>query len=98
MLAGAISSSDGSISGNAIADMLLGYPRQSQLTPDTANFRTHQRGRSPSAFFNDDWKVTPNLTINAGMRWEFTTAMGGRRRRDFLIRLCYRENHRSRYE
>src|ERR1051326_5979350 len=66
---------DGSLSGNAVVDMLLGYPRQSQLTPDSANFRTHQRGSNPSAFFNDDWKVTPNLTLNMGIRWEFTTAM-----------------------
>jgi hypothetical protein len=66
---------DGTLSGNVVADVLLGYPRQSQITPDTANFRTHQRGSNPSAFFNDDWKVTPNLTVNLGMRWEFTTAM-----------------------
>lgn len=66
---------DGLHSGNAVADMLLGYPRQSQLTPDTSNFRTHQRGQAYSAYFNDDWKITPNLTLNLGFRYEINTPM-----------------------
>lgn len=66
---------DGLHSGNAVADMLLGYPRQSQLTPDISNLRTHQRGQAYSTFFNDDWKVTPNLTVNLGFRYEINTPM-----------------------
>ena len=66
---------DGRHSGNAIADMLLGFPRQSRITPTVAKFRTHQRGESYSAYFNDDWKVTPKLTLNLGVRYEINTPM-----------------------
>jgi hypothetical protein len=61
---------DGSWSGNPIADMLLGLPRQTTLTPSTANLLAKQRGKSYFAFFNDDWKVTRNLTVNMGFRYE----------------------------
>ena len=66
---------DGSWSGNSAADMLLGYARTASITPDSANFRTHQRGKNPSWFFNDDWKITPKLTLNMGVRYEFSTPM-----------------------
>jgi hypothetical protein len=66
---------DGSWSGNSVADMLLGYARTSSLTPDSANWKTHQRGKNPAWFFNDDWKITPKLTLNAGVRYEFSTPM-----------------------
>src|SRR6185295_14684527 len=61
---------DGSWSGNAVADMLLGVPRQTTFTPSTANLLAKQRGKSYFAFFNDDWKVTRNLTVNMGFRYE----------------------------
>jgi hypothetical protein len=31
----------------------------------------HWKRTELSWFFKDDWKVTPNLTINAGLRWEY---------------------------
>ena len=65
----------GNHSGHPIADMLLGFPRESRITPTIAKFRTHQRGQSYSTFFNDDWKVTPTLTVNLGVRWEINTPM-----------------------
>ncbi|HEY6392569.1 MAG TPA: TonB-dependent receptor [Bryobacteraceae bacterium] len=35
--------------------------------PRVRNFIYHDYG----VYFQDDWRVTPNLTINAGLRWEF---------------------------
>jgi len=37
-----------------------------------SNFRGW-RSREVGVFFNDDWKITPNLTINLGVRWDLYT-------------------------
>ncbi len=34
-------------------------------------FTAHLRQTLNSAYAQDDWKATPSLTINAGLRWEF---------------------------
>jgi hypothetical protein len=65
----------------AIADVLLapgqsyssnlgyyeGGPKQVVLS--TANFIDNQRWYN-AAFFQDDWKATPKLTLNLGLRWD----------------------------
>lgn len=57
----------GSFTGNAIADFLLGLPNSySELDVQrTGRYRYHQY----EAFFQDDWKVSPRLTLNLGLRW-----------------------------
>lgn len=45
-------------------------------TPDTSaiafgNADKYLRGRVNEAFVNDDWRLSPALTINAGLRWEY---------------------------
>lgn len=36
-------------------------------SPRVRNFRFHDYGY----FFQDDWRIRPNLTLNLGLRWEF---------------------------
>jgi len=56
-------------SANAVADMLLGYPSSYSLQsqPYLQRFRYTNLG----AYFQDDWKISPNLTLNLGLRWEY---------------------------
>ena len=42
-------------------------PRTGQIAPNVRNFRYNEYG----FFLQDDWKLRPNLTINAGIRYEW---------------------------
>ena len=57
----------GNFTGNAVADFLLGLPNSySELdTQRTGRYRYHQY----EVFFQDDWKFSPKLTLNLGVRW-----------------------------
>jgi hypothetical protein len=67
--------------GNAIADMLLGYynnvggfvPGPLSSTTTAGNPQDHVFGYfAPYAM--DNWKVTQKLTLSVGLRWDFRTA------------------------
>ena len=63
---------NGSVTGNAIADMELGLPYQSsRLTNPFFDRYSTQDVIAP--FFSDSFKVTPKLTIEYGLRWDLTT-------------------------
>lgn len=57
-------------SGLGYADFLLGQTQgwNASVTPE---FGARQKG--PQVFVQDDIKVTPRLTVNAGLRWEANT-------------------------
>jgi hypothetical protein len=64
--------------GISYGDALLGYVRYAQLTNV---FFVDQRLRMFSGFVEDDWKVTPKLTLNLGLRYDFSSpALEGRNR------------------
>ena len=57
--------------GNDFADFLLGVPDTSAIAFGNAD--KYFRAASYDAYFTDDWRVSPGLTINAGARWEYNS-------------------------
>jgi hypothetical protein len=55
--------------GAAFADFLLGHFNRSegQVGAPVANFRSNYF----ALYAQDSWRLTPNLTINYGLRWEY---------------------------
>ena len=54
---------------NALADLLLGYP--STYTVQTTPFSPHLSYRQFGAYVQDDWRLSPSVTANLGLRWEY---------------------------
>jgi hypothetical protein len=59
----------GATIGDPYTQFLLGYPDNTTLAQVT-NPAMNGLGYSYAAFAQDDWKITPYLTINAGIRYE----------------------------
>ena len=59
------------LTGNALADMLLGFP----LLTSIARVDNPQQIRTESYnfFITDSWRVTPQLTLTAGLRYEYNS-------------------------
>ncbi len=59
---------DGSFTGNAFSDLLLGYAHtyQELQIQDAVNIRFNQF----ALYAEDNWRVTKRLTLNLGLRWE----------------------------
>jgi hypothetical protein len=59
------------ITGNALANLLLGLP----LVTGGARLDNHQhlRTQSYNFFVNDNFRVRPNLTLSLGLRYEFNS-------------------------
>lgn len=56
------------VSGNELATFLLGYPSSAVADRNIDPAFTHFYY---ATFFQDDWKITPRLTLNLGLRWDY---------------------------
>ncbi|HLY97809.1 MAG TPA: TonB-dependent receptor [Candidatus Angelobacter sp.] len=63
------SSQAGLTDGNAFADFLLGFPTSAQVGIGRGQEQGHTNWIH--TYVQDDWTVTPNFTLNAGIRYEF---------------------------
>jgi hypothetical protein len=61
------SNNNTTIFGQELAAFLLGLPNSGSLD---LNAQSTVQNRYASFFFNDDWRVKPNLTLSMGLRWE----------------------------
>jgi trimeric autotransporter adhesin len=59
----------GGATGSDFADFLLGIPDTSAIAFGNAD--KYFRESVYDAFVNDDWRISPELTLNVGMRWEY---------------------------
>ncbi len=60
--------------GNGLASFLLGQATQWGLETPRAVI---QKWNYFGGFFQDDWRVNSKLTVNAGLRYEYTTPISG---------------------
>jgi hypothetical protein len=62
---------NGGTEGNPFASLLFGFPDNSStinIVPSVAN-----KSKETAFYVQDDWKITPRLTVNLGLRYEWST-------------------------
>jgi outer membrane receptor protein involved in Fe transport len=61
----------GDYTGDGWADFLLGYPISAFRQYPQSNY--NQLTYNYAFYLQDDWRITPNLTLNLGIRYEYDT-------------------------
>jgi len=62
---------NGAQTGSDFAQFLLGIPDQASIAFGNAD--KYLRGNIYEGYFTDDMRLSPSLTVNAGVRWEYWT-------------------------
>jgi len=65
---------NGTYTGNAETDFMLGLPSYMGYGLGYSG-TVGQRNNAIGAYFQDDWKITPRLTLNLGLRWQLFTPL-----------------------
>jgi hypothetical protein len=60
---------NGELTGNSVADFLIGFPAQSQSPEGILPVEFGQR--TYAWYFQDEWKAARNLTLNLGIRYDY---------------------------
>ena len=68
-----LGSTIGSLTGDGLASAMLGVVNTAAIS--TANFISSQKV-SYAGYFQDDWKFSPKLTVNLGVRYELWSPIG----------------------
>ena len=66
---GAATRSGGGVGGSDLADLLLGVPDTSQIA--YGNSDKYLRESVYDLYINDDFRVNPEFSVTAGLRWEY---------------------------
>jgi len=61
---------NGFLTGQPLGDYLLGYPRNTLTSIDI--FSPHLRNTAVEPWIQDDWRVSSELTLNLGLRYEWS--------------------------
>ncbi len=64
---------DGTYTGAGLGDFLLGYVKTAGL--NAAETSTNLWNTWQSYFINDDWKITPRLSVSMGLRYDYFQPM-----------------------
>lgn len=67
-----------SAEGTGLAGLLLGFPESGQVNIKTA---VANKSKETSFYIQDDWKATRRLTLNFGLRYEWSTPYNERHNR-----------------
>jgi hypothetical protein len=72
-LGGVVSAVPAPAGSSPLEDFFAGFPFKS--TVEVGNPTLHLHNWAYGAFFQDDWRATRNLTVNLGVRYEFSTVL-----------------------
>jgi len=81
------SAANATATGHEFADYMLGYSSRTQR--QVGSTRVDMRSTYLGGFFQDDWKATPRLTINIGIRYEVNTPLADKYGRNSNVDWIY---------
>lgn len=71
---------NGTGSGSGLGSFLLGLPTSGSFPINASAFWSQHY---TAAYFQDDWRVSSNFTLNMGLRWDYETGLSERHGKDW---------------